>query len=169
MRKICVALDIMYLEIVLLSKKQQVLNYTFYKTKCVPWYMSQGTQILLHIFFITIIYFCTETVTVVVEKVWFNEFTLRQAVQYNVSRSTLYRRLKIYRESARGEFNNITSNAVKKVFREEGIELNSYLKQCTNMYYGLFLGKRLAHNYATANINHSRPEDITKKVGTVFS
>ncbi|KAF2894900.1 hypothetical protein ILUMI_11272 [Ignelater luminosus] len=99
-----------------------------------------------------------------------NQLTLRQAAMgYNVSKSTLCRHLKKHKASGNQDFIYSASNAVKRVFIDpQEAELNAYLKQCSNMHYGLSTNdvRQVAYNYAVANsISHPNSWEVYQKAG----
>ena len=85
-----------------------------------------------------------------------NKMSFRAAAsQYNVSRSTLMRHIKEYRNSGKNKFEYRTNYETQRVFtKEEELLLVQYLKQAARLHYGLSLieVRKLAYQYAKQNL-----------------
>ncbi|KAF2892413.1 hypothetical protein ILUMI_13759 [Ignelater luminosus] len=84
-----------------------------------------------------------------------NNLSFRKAARvHNVSRATLMRHVKKYKDSNKENFEYNVSYIIHKVFsKEEESLLVSYLKQAARLHYGLKLSevRILAYQYAKAN------------------
>lgn len=111
-----------------------------------------------------------QNIEAAVEEVLKNKISFREAARiHNVSRATLVRHVKKYRQSAEKKFEYVVHNDVKKVFtKQEETLLVSYLIQAARLHYGLTLRevRILAFQFAKAN-NKKYPAkwDIQQEAG----